>query len=101
VAADTLAGVGEHFEFDDTTGTHDVIFADVGSGRGDYVLDGLSVKGIPVYRFVGEAKGRYRRKAGLRFHANRTARLDSDQVISTSMSVQRRTRRQHALEHRR
>jgi hypothetical protein len=59
VAADTLSGIPEHFEFDDTTGTHDVTFADLGAGRGDYTLDGLSVKGIPVYRFVGEGRGRY------------------------------------------
>ena len=58
-AADTIAGIPEHFEFDDTTGTHDVIFADVGAGRGDYVLDGVSVKGIAVYRFAGAGQGRY------------------------------------------
>lgn len=80
IAADTLAGVPEHFEFDDTTGTHDVTFADVGSGRGDYVLDGLSVKGVPVYRFVGEAKGRYvvGKKLPLpQSHTIYTARLSS------------------------
>jgi hypothetical protein len=59
VPADTVSGVPEHFQFDDSTGTHDVVFTDVGSGRGDYVLDGVNVKGSPIFRFVGASRGRY------------------------------------------
>lgn len=57
VPEDPAAGTPEYFVFDDTTGSYDVIFTSAGAGRGDYVLDGVSVSGIPVYRFVGVGKG--------------------------------------------
>jgi hypothetical protein len=81
VPADTIAGVPEHFEFDDSAGTHDVVFTDVGTSRGDYLLDGVSLKGIPIFRFVGASGGRYvvgRRLPLPQSHSIYTARLSKE-----------------------
>jgi 3',5'-cyclic AMP phosphodiesterase CpdA len=81
VPGDTAAGAPEHFEFDDSTGAYDVIFAEVGSVQGDYVLDGVSIKGVPIYRFVGAAKGNYivgKRLPLPQSHTVYTARLSKE-----------------------
>ena len=59
VPADTVSAAPRHYEFDDSTGDYDVVFAHVGAGEGDYVLQGVSVKGVPIYRFVGVGYGNY------------------------------------------
>lgn len=79
--ADTVAGTPARYVFDDSTGAYDVTFTLVGPGLGDYLLDGVSVKGIPVYRFAGAAKGNYivGRKLPLpRSHALYSARVSRD-----------------------
>ncbi|UCH85346.1 MAG: hypothetical protein JSW50_06565 [Candidatus Latescibacterota bacterium] len=59
VPADTLAGTPEYYVFDDTLGAYNLIFVDVGGLRGDYILEGVSLKGNPVYRFTGENGGNF------------------------------------------
>jgi hypothetical protein len=60
VLADTVAGIGQHFVFDDSTGSFDVSFVDVGLGNGDYGLGGISRRGIRYYEYVGVGMGNYR-----------------------------------------
>ncbi|MEE9269324.1 MAG: hypothetical protein V3V49_03600 [Candidatus Krumholzibacteria bacterium] len=57
IPGDSLAGIPDHYEFDDTTGTFVLAFVNVGAGRGDYVLDGITADGRPVYRFAGQGQG--------------------------------------------
>jgi hypothetical protein len=59
VPEDTLMGVPEHFVFNDSTGNYLLTFTAVGAGAGEYILDGISKKGLPVYRFEGLRRGEY------------------------------------------
>jgi hypothetical protein len=59
VPADTVAGIPEHFQFDDSTGNYDVFFVEVEEGNGDYEFGGFSRRGVRYYRFVGTGKGNY------------------------------------------
>lgn len=60
VPADTIVGLPDRYVFNDSTGSWDVLFYEVGGGRGDYVLDGITQQGLPFYRFVPGSSGNYR-----------------------------------------
>ncbi|UCG50618.1 MAG: hypothetical protein JSW58_10445 [Candidatus Latescibacterota bacterium] len=59
IPADTIGGEPEHFEYDDTLGAYVLAFVEVGPGAGEYILDGVSVRGSPIYRFVGGEGGNF------------------------------------------
>ena len=59
VPADTASGTEEHYVYDDSTGAYTLAFLDVASGAGDYVLDGITGTGQPIYKFVGGGFGNY------------------------------------------
>ncbi|MDH3216818.1 MAG: hypothetical protein OEN01_11065 [Candidatus Krumholzibacteria bacterium] len=59
VPGDTLVGTLAHFVFDDSTGAYLLSFTEVGAGNGDYVLDGITAKGKPMYRFAGSSAGNF------------------------------------------
>ena len=91
VPADTISGTPQHFEFNDTTGAYDVIFAEVGSARGAYVLVGVSLKGVPIYRFVGAGKGNYivgKRLPLPQSHTVYTARLSKESASFFGFDLQ-------------
>ncbi len=58
VPEDLANGIPEHFEFSDS-GDFNVIFMEVDFGAGVYILDGVSTKGKPVYRYAGTGAGSY------------------------------------------
>lgn len=57
VPGDSIAGIPDHYEFNDSTGAFDLVLVEVGVGRGDYVLDGITADGRPIYRFAGQGLG--------------------------------------------
>lgn len=59
VAADSIMGVPEHFVFNDSTGAYSLSFVNVGPQQGDYVLDGVTAKGRPIYRFADPGGGNF------------------------------------------
>jgi hypothetical protein len=59
VPADSITGTDAYFEFSDSTGDYDVSFVDVGRGRGDYELGGISNRGMRYYTYVGPGEGTY------------------------------------------
>lgn len=78
VPADTLSGTPLYYEFDDTSGAWEVFFTPAAAGAGDYVLDGVSVNGVPIYRYAGTGAGNYmvgRRLPLPQSHAVYSARL--------------------------
>jgi hypothetical protein len=60
VPADTVAGIAEHYEFNDSIGDYDLSFVEVGPGSGDYEVGGVSISGTRFFRFTGEGNGNYR-----------------------------------------
>ncbi len=81
VAADTLAGLAEHYAFNDSTGAYLVSFTEVAVGLGDYKLTGITARGTPIYGFVGKANGNFvigRKLPAPQSHSLVTTRLVRD-----------------------
>ncbi len=57
IPADSLPS---RFVFDDSLGEYRLDFYEVGSGEGDYLVDGFSTGGEVKYRYAGEGKGDFR-----------------------------------------
>jgi hypothetical protein len=58
-AADSVAGMPEHYTFNDSTGSYSVSFTEVAVGLGDYKLAGITARGGPIYGFVGQGSGSF------------------------------------------
>ena len=59
VPADTLAGIPEHFLFDELAGDYIVSFVEVGDTSGDYRRAGISTRGAAYFEFTGAGAGSY------------------------------------------
>lgn len=56
---DSVLGLPERFVFDDTTGNYNVSFVEVGVGRGDYKIGGISNAGRRYYAYDPSGNGNY------------------------------------------
>ena len=54
------SATAEHYVYDDSTGTYNVSFVEVGANEGDYVLSGITSRGKPYYEYRGDGLGNYR-----------------------------------------
>jgi hypothetical protein len=59
ISADSVLGVSAHYEFNDSTGDYVLSFVELGPGKGEYILNGITAEGKPIYLFAGTAQGNY------------------------------------------